>query len=1181
MVNGMNDMIGRTISHYRILEVLGRAGMGIVYKAQDTKLDRFVALKFLPKHLAASNEDTNRFIREAKAASSLNHPNILTIYDFDEVDGMSFIVMEFIDGETAKAKIRKSALDSMQVIDIGAQIASGLKAAHNKGIVHRDIKSENIMVTTDSRVKIMDFGLAQFLNTGADLTRTGKIVGTAHYMSPEQIEGKHVDERGDIFSFGVVLYEMSTRVLPFSGDYDLAVLYSIVNADPKAPIEIEPSIPPELNHLVLRCLSKAKEERYQSCDEIISELDAFRQRSFGVLATTVVQTPSALDALPAWADENEVFVGREKELELFHRGFERLKNGAGHTVIIGGEAGIGKSRLASYIANEAKSLGMNIFMGRCLFREGGLPYHPFVSALKRSFMTFDQRVIDILTKRGGSLGINLAGRLSLIKAFLNLSTESVSLLNKEQLWDAVLLLFKVIAADRPLVLVVDDLQWADTTTLAFFSFIARNIAEIPLLLLGSYRHADAESDPDAAQTGLMESVRQLKIEGLVDHIDLCRFTKEETFAALQRILNDQKIEPLVLQKIFESTQGNPLFVHELVSLMKSEGSIRYDGDTWRLETDAHTLSVSERVHDVIMQRLDRLTKDERELLEIASCEGDYFQSESLAACWKVDRITILKQLQSLEKEHHLIRHDQNRYKFDHPLIRQVMYDGILDELRQEYHRMIGQMLIERYGKQEAFASRIAYQLVASGQEEESLGYLLNAADRAKELHATEEAMNGYEKMKTILERQQVSDDQYLITVEEGLGDVSLSMGNAERALTHYSHFLDLTRRGSKHGEELRALRKLAEASRITGHITEAMEMCREAIDLSTHQNDATEKLNCMNTMAFIHANRGEYGRTIEISREAFYEAESLSDLRSQSISLSNLGFAHWHMGNYRSALEQLNNAMTIQRSIGDKRGLATTLNYLGLAYWKLGQYEQGLDSSFESLKIKKSIADYRAIPGSLNVIGDIYRDICDFDKAIQYHTESLTLAREHKNKGAMCDNIRDLGVDHMMLGDYQSSLRYFEEVRDLSRDSGITWYETRSYISLGQLYLLMGDEEKARRHTDLGLQYADRLNAKELIIEALWADARLKENSGSSNGSESVYKQAIESAEKLGLQTFLWQLYFDFSQYLKQQERFEEMKNALKKSKMILQTIIGHFHNTEFKQTFLQSHKVKEILGSK
>ena len=1175
-------MIGHTISHYKILEKLGEGGMGVVYKAQDTKLDRLVALKFLPQHLAASVENTARFIREAKAASSLNHPNILTIYDFDEVDGMKFIVMEYVEGHELKNIVgayRNTPLPIEKILYTAIQIAEGLKAAHSKGIVHRDIKSENIMVTNDGRVKIMDFGLAQFLNTGADFTRTGRVVGTAHYMSPEQIEGKHVDERSDIFSFGVLLYEMLTRTLPFSADYDLAVLYLIVNADPQPPIEVDPSIPSELNQLVLRCLMKLKEERFQSCDEISSELDALLKRPYEIAVSPPAEKLSTLVAVPTSAEDDQLFVGREKERKQLHESIERLKTGSGHTVIISGEAGIGKSRLALYAANEAKNLQMTVFMGRCLFREGGLSYHPFVDALKRSFRTFDQRVLEVLIRRGASLGIDLASRLSLIKAFLNLSTESVSLLNKEQLWDAVLSLFKIMAVDRPLVLVVDDLHWADKTTLGFFSFIARNIGEIPLLLLGLYREFDVESELDFAQTGLMESIRQLKIEGFAEQVDLRRFNAEETSAAVQRILNDQEVDPPILRHIFENTQGNPLFVHELVSLMKSRRSIRHDGSMWRLETEVQIAVVSERVHNVIMQRLDRLTKDEHELLEIASCEGNHFQSEALAECLGVDRITVLKQLQTLEKEHHLIRHDQNQYRFDHPLIRQVLYEGILDELRQEYHRMIGTMLIERYGKQEAFASRIAYQLIASGQEEESLGYLLSAANRAKELHATEEAMNAYEKMKTILERHGRSEDEFLIQVEEGLGDVCLSMGNAERAQIHYSQFLDLTRRASNHSEEPRALRKSAEASRSTGYITEALETCREAIDLATRCNDTQEKLNCMNTLAFIHANRGEYDRTIEISREALSTAESLSDLRNQSISLSNLGFAHWHMGNYRSALEQLNNAMTIQRSIGDKRGLATTLNYLGLAYWKLGQYEQGLDSSFESLKIKKSIADYRAIPGSLNVVGDIYRDVFDFDKAIQYHNESLSLAREHNNKGAMCDNIRDLGVDHMMLGDYQSALRYFEEVRDLSKVSGITWYETRSYISLGELYLLMGDKEKARLHTDLGLQFADKLNANELIIEALWVDARLKENGTTSNGSESVYRQAIDSAEKLGLQTFLWQLYFDFSQYLKQQKKLEETRNALKKSKTVLQTIIDHFHDAELKQTFLKAHKVKQVLG--
>jgi serine/threonine protein kinase len=246
-------MIGQTISHYKILEKLGEGGMGVVYKAQDLTLDRFVALKFLPESSASSGSDVPRFLQEARAAAALNHPNICTIYGIEDVDGRQFIVMEYVDGQTLHDK--RASLSMKQAIEIGIQIADGLAAAHDKGIIHRDIKPENIMIRKDGIAQIMDFGLAK-LRGVTRLTKEGSTLGTAGYMSPEQVQGHEADHRSDIFSLGVLLFEMITGQLPFKGLHETAVAYEIVNVDSPPPSAINPAIPPDLDAVVLDCLEK-------------------------------------------------------------------------------------------------------------------------------------------------------------------------------------------------------------------------------------------------------------------------------------------------------------------------------------------------------------------------------------------------------------------------------------------------------------------------------------------------------------------------------------------------------------------------------------------------------------------------------------------------------------------------------------------------------------------------------------------------------------------------------------------------------------------------------------------------------------------------------------------------------------------------------------------------------------
>jgi serine/threonine protein kinase len=264
-------MIGKTISHYQIIEKLGEGGMGEVYLAQDTKLKRQVAIKFLPEHLTKDKENVERFQREAEAAAALNHPNIVTIHDVIEENGHLCIVMEYIKGKSLRDVINEYKLGLEKIIDIISQICDGLSQAHQAGIVHRDIKPENIIVDKNARVKILDFGLAK-LKGVSKLTKESSTLGTVHYMSPEQIQGKEVDQRSDIWSLGVLLYEMLTGEVPFQGEYEQAVTYAILNENPKRITQTRSDIPKNIEQIISKSLEKNRDKRYQNILDIVNDL---------------------------------------------------------------------------------------------------------------------------------------------------------------------------------------------------------------------------------------------------------------------------------------------------------------------------------------------------------------------------------------------------------------------------------------------------------------------------------------------------------------------------------------------------------------------------------------------------------------------------------------------------------------------------------------------------------------------------------------------------------------------------------------------------------------------------------------------------------------------------------------------------------------------------------------------
>nr|NIV48173.1 protein kinase [Gammaproteobacteria bacterium] len=358
----------QALLHYRLIEKLGEGGMGAVWRAVDTSLDREVAIKVLPESgLASRDPMLARFEREAKLLASLNHANIAAVYGLHEADGSHFIAMELVAGEDLAQRIHRGPLSIDDALQISVQVAEALAAAHDRGVIHRDLKPANVMLTPDGTVKVLDFGLAKRTLTSdgevdttqsIGLTRDGVVLGTVPYMSPEQIEGRAVDHRADLFSFGVVLYELVTGVRPFRGDSVPALISSILRDDPPPVHAVREHLPASLGRIIERCLAKQPALRWADARE---------------LAVALREAPDAPPAHGIGGATRQPFVGRDYERAELDAALDHAKSGRGALILLGGEPGVGKTRLAAEVLADGRARGFLALTGHA-YEEGGAPH---------------------------------------------------------------------------------------------------------------------------------------------------------------------------------------------------------------------------------------------------------------------------------------------------------------------------------------------------------------------------------------------------------------------------------------------------------------------------------------------------------------------------------------------------------------------------------------------------------------------------------------------------------------------------------------------------------------------------------------------------------------------------------------------------------------------------------------
>lgn len=736
--------VGTRLNHYEIGAKLGSGGMGDVYRAKDARLGREVAIKVLGANVAEDASRLARLQREARLLAQVNHPNIVTIYSIEESDGVHFITMELIDGATLDDAIAGEAMELDQFFELALQLVDAITTAHAKGITHRDLKPANVMIGNDGRVRVLDFGLAKTtpLVSAADgatfvpdaaITGEGVIVGTVAYMSPEQAEGKPVDQRSDIFSIGVLLHQMLTGKQPFTGDTPVGVLSSIIRDEPISVSEIRPQLPRHLGRILRRALEKDPARRYQSTLDLRNDLaDLLHELDSGEYGPPVVEQLAAMSDVTRKLYRTPM-VARSDEAAQVMEMLDAAIAGSGGMVMIGGEPGVGKTRLAWEIVERAREREVVALVGHCYEREGSPPYGPWVEIAETSAQITPAPTLRTLL---GDAAPEIAKLLPELRQQFSDIPEPLDLPPEESrryLFKSFREFIERSAALRPLCLMLDDLHWADDSTLLLLQYLAPYLQSLPVLIIGTYRNVELEVGRPFAG-----ALRELVRERQTERINLRRLADDgvrEMIAALA----GKEPDPALVAAIHDATEGNPFFVEEVYRHLAEEGRLFGPDGEW-LPVDATELDVPEGVRLVVGRRLEHLDSEALKILSAAAVAGRRFSYAVIEALPGVDPDTLLETMEQAEQLQ-LIRPPKGRsreprFVFTHELIRQTLLDGLLLPRRQRFHLQIAGAMESAYARSlDAHAGAIGYHLYQAGAAAD-LDKTVKFLQRGAELYLT-------------------------------------------------------------------------------------------------------------------------------------------------------------------------------------------------------------------------------------------------------------------------------------------------------------------------------------------------------------------------------------------------------------------------------------------------------------
>jgi tetratricopeptide (TPR) repeat protein len=966
-------VIGSLIhQRYRIDAEIGQGGMGTVYRAHDSLLDRDVAVKILNSS-SLGMEGRTRILREAQAVAQLNHPNIVTVYDAGEIDGVPFIVMELVTG---KSLHDFGTLTISQVISTARQLCDALHYAHQHGTIHRDIKPENILILlTDDRLiaKLMDFGMAHML--GAEhITEEGVIVGTTLYLAPELIRGQTATVQSDLYALGITLYECAAGRLPFTGDNMVAILSQHLHAPVVPPSTFNDKIPPDLDQVLIRLLSKQPEDRPATAEEVRKTLEDIETRA--VTRTPAVELP-LLDRIVRGR-----LVARDHELQEANADWQKAIAGESRVLLISGEPGIGKTRFVRELIVQAQFQRANVLLGEC-YAEGGVPYAPIAQMIQG-------------TDLSGLTNTHLAELIAIAPALQayfpdvppNSPLEPQA--NQQRLYDSVVEWCLALNKKAPVLLVLDDAHWADGGTLTLLRHLARRALRLRLRLLMTLTYRELELDEALALNNVLHDLNR---ERLATRLKLKRLNRDQTRDMLA-VLFAEEITPELLNGIYHETEGNPFFIEEVCKALIEDGKIYRVGTRWG-RPGMEEIDIPQSIKIAIQTRIARLSEWVQDTLRLAAVLGREFDFDVLQMMSELDDEALIRALEQAERAQLIqeLRHSapesvtgSPRFAFTHALIHSILHESLSGLRRQRLHRQVAATLTQM--KPDAFEA-LAYHNSQAGDFELARGFSLKAGERALTTYANQEAEKHF-RLAIELKGPDTEKAQAL----SGLGKALFQQDRFVEASAKWHELIPLYRLLGDFDQLARTYAWLSNTERQTGNIAEAIRVGREGLAAVAGQPVTIGLATLLRETS---------------------NAGAMHDLKTEETE----GY--------------LSRALSISDELGDVSGQAETLARLGfdLTFPPMPNRIEGAKMLEKAIRLAEGAGLYTTAELACNYLGQVEGDLMDYQAAIGHYQRAIQHCQKTGSTSREIFSLGTLAGLYMQLGKFHDADKLLERGRTL------------------------------------------------------------------------------------------------------------------------------------------------------